>query len=193
MSTTRMFDAINQPSRPDRVEIALRWFAKYSLLKYRRPDMKRKVAKAALSYLGSLPGTCNPCDIIKYARQLEALCVHELPHSADGNVRREPSLASKLLWCKYPDLVPIYDSHARRAIMVLSKLRNGLHEDNGTDYATFVRCWTVVYQDVEPLIAQLNRDRYPYHVRLFDKLLWILGKETYGPADPAPPFAVAAE
>lgn len=77
--------------------------------------------------------------------------------------------------------------------MALSKLMNDRHEENGTGYATFVRCWIVVYQDVEALIAQLNRHRYPYNVRLFDKLLWILGEETYGLGDPASPFAVAAE
>ena len=155
--------------------------------------MKRNVARAALDCLDDLPVTCEPSDIINRASQLEAACVGNLPRNNDGNVRREPSLASKLLWCKYPALVPIYDSHAVRAIQVLSKLANMRHLENGTDYATFVEFWRVIYRDVEPLIAELNRHQYPYNVRLFDKRLWILGESTYGLSGGDPALAIAAE
>ena len=36
------------------------------------------------------------------------------------------SLTSKALWCCYPDAIPIFDSYARRALWVLSRLMGWL-------------------------------------------------------------------
>ena len=177
----RMIDAVRDPNRQDRVVLVLRWLAKYKLLRLRGPDVKENVAQAALACLDGLPRTFHGHSIIEYALQLERACAVRLPRKKNGEERSEPSLASKLLWCKYPTLVPIYDSHAVRAILVLSKLMEVPRPVVGdSEYARFVDAWNAIYDQVETLITQANDGRYPHKVRLFDKLLWILGEREYG-------------
>ena len=101
------------------------------------------------------------------------------------------SMASKLLWLKRPQTVPIYDKYARLGLSVLGKLApeavDGDLADDGDleDYAEFLARWTRLYAKAGPYLQAIEND-YPYRVRLFDKVLWLVGNGAYtltGPAD----------
>jgi nucleoside-specific outer membrane channel protein Tsx len=51
-------------------------------------------------------------------------------------------------------------------------------EDNDIPYTRFVKVWLNLYHRVT--IDDNRLDGYPFKVRVFDKILWIIGQPDYG-------------
>ena len=96
----------------------------------------------------------------------------------DQTPRSLTSLTSKALWCCYPDAIPIFDSYAQRALWVMSRLMGFDPPEDDEPYARFLSTWLKLYRGLV-----INDDRlggYPYKVRVFDRILWIIGQPDYG-------------
>lgn len=110
-------------------------------------------------------------------RELMAACV-----AANQENRDFTSLASKALWLCYPDSVPIFDMFAQRTLWVISKLEKDIHPlpDIETEYKKFVHIWKALYDRYASTINGIDIGAYPYRVRIFDKILWLIGEPRYG-------------
>lgn len=75
----------------------------------------------------------------------------------------------------------IYDSYAQRALWMISKLEVDIAppENNWVAYRKFVYAWKALYDRHAPALDAIDAGNYPYRVRIFDKILWMLGKEDY--------------
>jgi hypothetical protein len=101
---------------------------------------------------------------------------------ADGRKRNFVSLASKALWLRYPDVVPLYDRFAQDALWILSKLESDLPlvPEGTTRYGAFALIWQTLYDRYAVSVAAIDNKGYPYRVRIFDRILWLIGEPTYG-------------
>lgn len=100
---------------------------------------------------------------------------------AEGRGRDFTSLASKVLWLRYPDEVPLYDGFAQEALWMLSKLEPDLPPipKSTTKYGEFTLIWRTFYDRYADSIAAIDNDGYPYRIRIFDRILWLLGYPSY--------------
>ncbi|MGA3015191.1 MAG: hypothetical protein ABSD71_14280 [Bacteroidales bacterium] len=113
------------------------------------------------------------------------------------------SASSKLLWCVYPNDVVIYDSFVERAILVLQPLEDVLKNKPRIgerplhkqlyDTKVFVEFYSNysdnilrLYDKYQDIIEEgckkyrgPNQQIYPYGLRVFDKLLWMLGNPKF--------------
>jgi hypothetical protein len=115
----------------------------------------------------------------------ELMAVVSQAYTAPGEKRRDfTSFASKMLWLCYPDSVPIVDSYATRTLWVISKLELSMIPlaHNHTTYRQFVHVWRELYARHDATIEALNHKGYPYRVRVFDRILWLIGQPQYGNA-----------
>ncbi len=100
---------------------------------------------------------------------------------AYGKRRDFTSLASKALWLCYPESVPMFDGWTRNALYVISKIENGINPiaEKTPEYEQFVHVWKQLYSKYEKTIENLNNGTYPYCVRVFDRILWLIGRPSY--------------
>jgi hypothetical protein len=100
---------------------------------------------------------------------------------AYGAPRDFTSLASKALWLRYPDTVPLFDSFAKRALWVISKIESDIAPpaQEKSEYRKFAYVWKTLYERYASTIATVDVQGYPYRVRIFDKILWIIGTPAY--------------
>jgi len=117
------------------------------------------------------------------------------------------SLTSKVLWCRYPEEVPIYDRFAVQSVTFLAKLYKSCvgfgryalkieeatyskEADNWDNMGSAERDWwwyrdfchshTTIYKVSEDAIRRHLVDRHrpeKMAFRTFDKILWIMGNE----------------
>jgi hypothetical protein len=101
--------------------------------------------------------------------------------AAYGRERDFTSLASKALWLRYPDIVPMFDSFAQRALWVISKIERDTAPtaDEKSKYRKFACVWKTLYERYASAIAAVDLQGYRYPVRIFDKILWIVGTPRY--------------
>ncbi len=93
--------------------------------------------------------------------------------------RKFTSMASKALWLCYPKSVPMYDSFVDHSLLVISKLENIYPiPDRKSEYHQFVHIWQVLYGRYSDALA-IYESVYPYRVRIFDKILWLIGDRRY--------------
>ena len=50
---------------------------------------------------------------------------------------------------------------------------------SGPEYNQFVSVWNQFCEKYLATFSTLNRDGYPYLVRVFDRILWLIGKDQY--------------
>ena len=118
--------------------------------------------------------------LIENFRCLRGECSKAVRPTRKGAERDLRSLASKALWCCYPNTVPIYDRYAQNALWVICKFAQIEPHDAATGYEAFADVWLKIYKQVEPIIAtEARRIKYPYKVRVFDRVLWIIGQPYY--------------
>jgi hypothetical protein len=109
--------------------------------------------------------------------------------------RKWLSATSKLLWCMHPNDVVIYDAFVERSIAILQCLDKDLaklprvdyppniKKSNGQDlitkhYINYQNLVILLYQKYQNLISKLKSEssvNYEFDIRIFDKLLWIMG------------------
>jgi hypothetical protein len=78
--------------------------------------------------------------------------------TADGRGRDFTSLASKALWLCYPEVVPMFDSFARRGLRIISKIEKDIAPPAGdkSEYRKFAYVWRELYVRYASAIAAVD-------------------------------------
>ncbi len=162
----------------------LRWLRSYSVLNGLNKDDEVGAASAVLEFADARDPAVSPkseVEITKLFNDLHNRCSSRVHPNKNQKPRVVTSLTSKALWCCYPDAIPFFDNYAECALRVVSRLM-GLVRPAGnlSPYNRFVTVWLDVYRRVESTIDDSRLDGYPYKVRVFDKILWIIGQPDFG-------------
>lgn len=164
-----------------RTSVVRKWLEYYSTLQGYREAERIAVSQSIVTFadnkdLSAVPSTVE--DIESEFTTLYQQCQLHAPKTKSEMRRDLTSLASKALWCCYPNTIPIYDGHAERALWAISRLLELPTPAPSTKYKRFLLMWLEVYSRVQ--IDKTRLDGYPHTVRVFDKILWILGQPDFG-------------
>jgi predicted small secreted protein len=171
--------ALNSHNEPDRVTIVRRWLYDYQVFQGIDGPKRTAITEAVLLWADSQQGQSDPATLDVLVRShagLMAAC-----STAYGRGRDFTSLAYKALWLRYPDVVPMFDSFAQRALWVISKIEKDIAApaSEKSEYRKFAYAWRTLYGRYASTIAAVDARGYPYRVRIFDKILWIIGSPGY--------------
>ncbi len=176
--------ALSREDDPNRRDTIRDWLQEYRVLRVRGIATQRdKIADAVLRWADSRDRDRNldGPDALSAAHEelMKAVCDAYIDGSQNSQ-RAFTSLTSKALWLCYPDKIPMFDSYARCALWVLAKLEIGIAAPpSEDDYYQFVSVWLQFYTRYLDAISSLDTDGYPYRVRVFDNILWMIGKDQY--------------
>jgi len=178
----KALDALNREDDPNRRDTIRDWLQAYRVFRVRGIATQRdKIADAVLRWADSRERErdLDGPDALYAAHKEKSVCDAYI-HGSQNSRREFTSLTSKALWLCYPDKIPIFDSYAQRALWVLAKLEIGIAAPpSGADYYQFVSVWTQFYERYLDTISGLDTNGYPYRVRVFDRILWMIGKDQY--------------
>lgn len=184
----RDYDAINAIIKQglpveNRIQIIRGWLRYYGVLRPFNNEVGDAIAIQIIAYADQRVRSNlenNQNHIVDEFRALSLLIAGAIPENPNGGIREVTSLVSKALWLCYPNDVPIIDKNAEKSLQVISRMLRLQIPPNLPRYASFVHAWFQVYGQIQKLL-QANRPdaNYPYDVRLFDFLLWYLGKDSF--------------
>ena len=154
------------------------WLQKYQVFQGIDGRNRLAIASAIVTWADTrdLQRDLTTADALNMAhRELMGVC-------ACGGDRGYTSLASKGLWLCYPQSVPIFDSFAQRALWIISKLEKDIVTlpESEPEYRKFVHIWKALYDRYSGTLEAIDIGKYPYRVRIFDKILWLIGEPRYG-------------
>jgi hypothetical protein len=170
----------------DRAKSLYNWLKAYGVFQGLTQADRLGLVRAIIEYADSRPDAdciLSEAEIIKRFAKLYQRCGPRVRPKMDGTPRDLTSLTSKALWCCYPHSIPIFDAYALRGLWAISRLDNLDRpplEMQYSPYSRFVAVWLSIYKRVESLIAEDHLQSYPYKVRVFDKILWIVGQPDFG-------------
>jgi hypothetical protein len=172
--------ALGDSTAPDRVDIIRSWLQSYQVFQGIDGPSRTAIATAVLKWADArdLHRDLTTVDSLNEVHaELMDICTR-----ANGENRGFTSLASKALWLCYPERVPIFDAFAQRSLWVISKLEPDISPLPASDpeYRKFVHIWKVLCDRYARAINEIELGAYPYRVRIFDKILWLLGEPRYG-------------
>ena len=183
----------DQHNRPNSVR---RWLERYSAFLGFKSAERDAIADVIVTWIDNQ----DPTTTLDTAESIIEAHADLVEQCQRVKKRGYTSLASKALWLRYPEQVPIYDSVALSAVRVLSKLLPGNSRPPGapntpSDYASFVRAWMRLYDDSSTALAAIEGCKY--RSRILDAILLRLGEDIYwiAPGSPTPvqPDWAAAE
>lgn len=171
---------------------AYNWMRKYGLFQWITQDVRHRIVRSVCEsrdILGGLPDSGKEEAITKAFRLL-------LQNLYDAEPRLWLSASSKILWCRYPHDVAIYDSFVEKTLTVLQWLDGALidlprlgsrpevrAEEDLEDVIGFygryerqVRCLLRQYESQMKELRDKTGANYPYDIRILDKLLWLAGR-----------------
>ena len=177
-SDNNALEALRDKSSSKRSEAIRSWFQSYQVFQGIEGANRLAIASAVVEWADArdMHRDLTTAEALDQAHtEIAAACVR-----ASGE-REITSLASKALWLCYPDSVPLYDSFAQRALWVICKLEKDLVTlpENEPEYRKFVYVWKALYDRYASAISSIDIGSYPYRVRIFDKILWLLGERRY--------------
>jgi hypothetical protein len=161
------------------------WFDSYKVFQGLKREVREQITHAVLCWSDKRDtrrDLTTPKALADAHRELM-----EVIQKAYGKPRDFTSLASKALWLCYPHSVPIYDAWTRTALYVISKIEDGINpiaektpESKKTpEYEQFVHVWKQLYSKYKETIENLDVGAYPYRVRVFDRILLLIGRPSY--------------
>jgi hypothetical protein len=173
-------EVLGKKAAPNRMAGIRRWLQSYEVFQGIDGPRRDAIATAVLEWADSrdLQRDLTSVDALAEAHvELNSVCTR-----AYGEERDFTSLASKALWLCYPDSVPIFDSFAQRALWVISKLEPDIDALPGKnpEYRKFVHIWKALYDRYGRTLEDIGIENYPYRVRIFDRILWIIGEPRFG-------------
>jgi hypothetical protein len=169
--------AVNERDRDpaDRRKSLVEWLSRYRVFRGLRSDSRTLIAGEIIAFADE-----RHEDSLHRVKNNIIAEFNKLRHRISAiSPRNETSLASKALWCCYPNDVPIFDRNAASALRVISRVCHLAPEPNQEEYASFVDVWLQVYNEIEPAIDSRNLCDCPYGVRMLDRLLWYLGRDGF--------------
>lgn len=172
-----VIDAINQHHQDpeDRKKSLLRWLNRYSVLRGLPTEGRAAIAGQIVAFADERQQRSLQRDkgeIVSEFNKLEN-------RISTVTKRQVHSLASKALWCCYPDDVPMFDRNAICALRLISRLCYFTPAPNQSEYECFVEIWLRVYNEIESVITPEDLSDCPYKVRVLDRLLWYLGQNSF--------------
>jgi len=171
-------DSLRNHDLPARANDIRHWLWEYNVLQGINVGNGNAIAQAILDWYDARASrnVSTLDEIVAAHSELMEACTN----ACDGQ-RQFTSLASKALWLCYPDHVPIFDSFAQRALWMICKLDKEINPPNeeAPEYGKFVHYWMEIYRRYSVSIESIDIGDYPYRVRVFDKILWILGTKEY--------------
>lgn len=154
------------------------WLTNYKVFMGFDNDARSRITEAFLIWADQRDkaSVLQVADLVNAHEDLTHRCA-----SAFGARRSFTSLSSKALWLCYPEVVPMFDTNAQRALMVLCKLNGPIQgpEQNLTAYHQFVLIWRAFYERHLQTLSTLDLKGYKYMVRVFDQILWNIGAPGY--------------
>lgn len=157
-----------------------KWLRFYGVLQGFTTPERFKIAEAVLGWADDDGNRSRDLTTAKaladtHAELMAVVC------RAYGKPRDFTSLASKALWLCYPESVPMLDGWTRNALYVISKIENGINPiaEKTPEYEQFVHVWKQLYSKYKETIENLDIGTYPYRVRVFDRILWLIGRPSY--------------
>jgi hypothetical protein len=178
-------DALSNENAPNRRDTIRDWLQAYRVFRVRgiAAIQKSEIADAILKWADSGKREGNPESAEELSaahKQLMESVLDAYLRSSQSRPREFTSLTSKALWLCHPDEVPMFDGYAQRALWILAKLEAGVAgPPNGSEYYQFVSVWKQFYEKYRATVSDLDTEGYPYRVRVFDRILWLLGKGQY--------------
>ena len=162
------------------------WFRLYNVFQGLTTIQRNLITEALLTWADDARNQgrdlATPEALAEAHKELEGTCQACIMNLPDAKKHVFTSLASKALWLCYPESVPLYDKYARNALHVIAKLEEGVDLIAGTkpEYEQFVHVWKQLYERYSGTIESLEVDpSYPYRVRVFDMILWLIGQPPY--------------
>jgi len=168
-----------------------RWMRKYSLFRGLKKEVCLDIAQSIVDKSETIKKKLRlnsnqvSSEIFEYVLD----CMYQ------SYPRKWVSAASKVLWCFEPNNIVIYDSYVEKVITVIQPIIPELNKferigncpsyskangnKNIADYYCHYSDLVInLYKIYESYLYEVMKDQnvdYPYRLRLFDKLLWILG------------------
>lgn len=178
--------AVHDKTQTNRQDALRKWLQSYQVFQGFVNSDRSAVAAAVLDFADG--GGCDPelslsyDELISRFDALHEKCRNVVRPKKDTTRRDLTSFTSKALWCCYPNAVPLYDNFTQNSVCIISRLAG---VSPTTDhllkhrYGSFADVWLAMYNQVVPIIDQADLQDYPYRVRVFDKILWIVGEPNY--------------
>ena len=175
----KALNAVSSRNDIARSQSIINWLRYYAVWRGLNSAERNMIAQAALAWCDSQPATSSRADLEYLVRAHEELA--RACRAAVNGKRQFESLASKVLWLRYPYDTPIFDGNAQRALWVLSKCQSRvlLVPPKATTYGQFTAVWNQFYSRHRGAIESIDIGDYPYRVRIFDRILWMLGAPRY--------------
>jgi hypothetical protein len=160
-----------------------KWLGSYRVTRFRGAD---RAAAAVLKFADD--GGCDRevrlsyDELISKFDALHEQCRKLVPLNKDNAQRDLTSFTSKALWCCYPSSVPIYDNFTQSSVWIISRLSGvspTMDHPPKHRYRPFADAWLAMYSQVASIINEADLQGYLYPVRVFDKVLWIVGEPNY--------------
>jgi hypothetical protein len=171
--------SVRDRTSESRIPTVRRWLESYDVFQGFDANQRNAISTAFLDWADAQQSESSLATLnllISAHASLEQACV-----AAYGKQRDFASLASKALWLRYPIEAPLFDSFALGSLYILSKLEEGIPEIpvGGSPYARFAFIWLTLYARYSSAISEVPNQGYPYRVRIFDRILWLLGAPYY--------------
>lgn len=166
----------------ERQSQVVKWLNAYKVVRYFPRDTTASIAREILEFADEHSEwqiTSSATEIISKFRTLGGRVQNVLPKNKSGQPRDVTSLTSKALWCCFPEIVPIFDDYAFRALQMLSRLCKAAATQGESDYERFISVWFMLYKQVDDLFDRVDTSIFPYKVRGFDRFLWYLGQKNF--------------
>jgi hypothetical protein len=174
----RFLNDRNQSTDARRAEV-LKWLRYYGVLRGLTEGDRNAVANVIVDFAdarGPMVSPFSQVEILEKFNDLHNRCTLGVRRNKDETARNLTSLTSKALWCCYPEDIPIFDSYAQRALWILSRLMGIPQPADATVYGRFVSVWFPLYRGIERTLEDARLGNYRYKVRVFDRILWIIGQ-----------------
>jgi hypothetical protein len=175
--------AVRDRSSEERAAAVQSWLGQYKVFMGFDTSQRKAISEAVIRWADArqtarLEGLA---ELVEAHTELAGRC-----RAAFGRERDFTSLASKALWLRYPDGVPLYDRLASQALTVVSRMVGEEPPAKGTpEYYQFAYTWQRIYERYRDAVEGIDARGYPYRVRIFDQVLWTLGEPGYGYSDGA--------
>ena len=168
------------------IDLIMMWMRNYGLFQGIEKEKRIAMAQEFIQFVKDRKAN----QILNIEADFNTL--HTRLYYASGN-RKCLSATSKLLWCMYPNDIVIYDAFVARAILILQCLDKDLasmarldippqKSDDSTTmtnyYITYSNLVTTLFNKHKHVLSELrtsNPNDYKYDLRIFDKLLWMMG------------------